>query len=509
MSPTTIAPPTTTLLPLYSSPVLINNARRLPSHGAKVCRFIEENVRLGPGDYYGEPFKLTSYQRRWIWRLFEYYPDTGIYRYKRALFGTGKGNGKTPFEATLGVACLAGPTAPLSPLVLVAASTKDQADLVFGDMREGIRHDGCPLKPFLEPMQFSIQRKDGPGEAKRVAAVDGSNDGPRATVLLADEVHEWLGRLENVFTILDGAIGKRRNAFTVGISTAGHDQTSLLGKQYAYGKKVASGEIVDDAFLFEWYEAPDHLTDLDDPEVWDEAVRWANPALAEADFLTRDYIRSRFDGAQAIPRYQWERYHLNRWTAAESMWLPPGAWEACAEKREVEGSVTLAFAGTYSNDSAALVGVTEAGYVFVIDAWESDSDLGVDRAAVSAAVKNAIETYHPWRMVCNPIGWTAEVQSWEDAYGGAIVAFEWAHQMKRKAAACSRFYSAVIDKKLSHSGDPCLARHLGAVMVKETTEGAYISKGGRESMRKVELAVAAVMAYDQIGGTAEPLIAWE
>jgi len=481
----------------------------LRTHGPEVCRWIEATVLLGPGDFYGLPFRLTSYQRRWIYRLFEYNPDTGNYRYKRALFGTGKGNGKTPFEAVLGNACLAGPVAPIAPLVLVAASTRDQADLVFGDMREGLRHDDCPLKPFVEPMQYSIQLKDSPGEAKRVAAVDGSNDGPRATVLLVDELHEWLGRLENVFTVLDGAIGKRRNAFTVMISTAGHDRGSLLAKQYDYGKKVASGEVIDDAFLFEWYEAPDHLTDLDDPGVWEEAVRRANPALAEADFLRLDYVRSRYDGAQAIPRYQWERYHLNRWTAAESMWLPPDSWEACsAPDRPVAGQITLAFSGTYSNDSAALLGATDGGHLFVIDAWESDAELGVDRAAVAASVKAAIERYRPWRLVCNPLGWTSEIQAWEDVYGGAVVIFEWAHQAKRKADACSQFYSAVIGGTLSHDGDPRLARHLGAVVVKETPDGAYISKGGRESRRKVELAVAAIMAFDQLGGSVEPLIAW-
>ena len=46
------------------------------------------------------------------------------------------------------------------------------------------------------------------------------------------------------------------------------------------------------------------------------------------------------------------------------------------------------------------------------------------------------------------------------------------------------------------------------MVVKETPDGAYISKGGRESGRKVELAVAAVMAFDQLGGSVEPMIAW-
>jgi phage terminase large subunit-like protein len=89
-----------------------------------------------------------------------------------------------------------------------------------------------------------------------------------------------------------------------------------------------------------------------------------------------------------------------------------------------------------------------------------------------------------------------------------VVSFEWAHQAKRKADACSRFYSAVIGGTRSHDGDSRLSQHLGAVVVKETSDGAYISKGGRESRRKVELVVAAVMAFDQLGGDAEPLVTW-
>src|SRR5207302_8259852 len=132
-------------------------------------------------------------------------------------------------------------------------------------------------------------------------------------------------------------------------------------------------------------------------------------------------------------------------------WLPPGAWEACAAPdQEITSEVTLAFSGTYSNDSAALVGITTDRHVFVVDAWESDAELGVDRASVAASVRRAIETYRPRRVVCNPLGWTSEVQAWEDAYGGSIVAFEWAHQAKRKADACSRFYSAVIAGELSN-----------------------------------------------------------
>jgi phage terminase large subunit-like protein len=170
--------------------------------------------------------------------------------------------------------------------------------------------------------------------------------------------------------------------------------------------------------------------------------------------------------------------------------------------------VVLAFTGTYSNDSAAIVGVA-GSHVFVVDAWESDNELGIDRARVAASLKEAIGKYRPRRIVCNPIGWIAEVNEWTETYGSTVVTFDWTHQHKRKADACTRFYSAVLDRKLTHDGDVRMSRHLSAAVVKETPEGAYITKGGRESPRKVELAVAAVMAFDQVKPEAEVLVAWD
>ena len=500
-------------LPLYTSPVLTEDGRRLPSHGKVVSNWIEANVRLGPGDYYGQPFKLTTFQRRWIYRLFEYYPEDGHYRYKRALFGTAKGNGKTPFEGALGAEGLAGPTAPVSPLVLVAASSLAQSNLVFGDMKLGITHDDSPLKPYVLPYDRIIQLKEGVGEIRRVAAVAGSNDGPRATRLLADELHEWLGKLADVFDILDGSIGKRRDAFTVGISTAGSDPETLLGRMYARGKALHSGELVDDATLFEWYETPENVevpqvirTDADLAQ-WRKAIRYANPALTDGGFLHESYVRSRFDGAQAIERYKWVRYHLNQWTRAASRWLPAGKWEACEERRELrEGEeIILSFSGTYDRDSAGLVAVALSdGHLTRLGSWEPplEGEIGLETAyevpaaEVKQAVAAAFARFKVKRFVINPNGWHSESLEWATAWGPRIVVtFDWTHQIKRKHDACSKFYTSVLTQTLTHDGDPVLARHLDSATMKETAEGAWITKIKRNGP-PIDAAVCAVVGWD-------------
>jgi phage terminase large subunit-like protein len=64
--------------------------------------------------------------------------------------------------------------------------------------------------------------------------------------------------------------------------------------------------------------------------------------------------------------------------------------------------------------------------------------------------------------------------------------------------ACSRFYSAVKTGDIAHDGNPVLARHLANAVLKETKDGAYITKDGRNSPRKIDVGLAAVIAYDRL-----------
>jgi len=66
-----------------------------------------------------------------------------------------------------------------------------------------------------------------------------------------------------------------------------------------------------------------------------------------------------------------------------------------------------------------------------------------------------------------------------------------------------RFYEAVVNKTLTHSGDPRLARHVDNCVVKVDARGSRIAKDTKNSPRKIDLAVAAVMALDQAAVEAE------
>jgi phage terminase large subunit-like protein len=63
--------------------------------------------------------------------------------------------------------------------------------------------------------------------------------------------------------------------------------------------------------------------------------------------------------------------------------------------------------------------------------------------------------------------------------------------------ACAKFFDAVVDKRLKHDGNPLLARHLSNAVVKVDNLGPRIVKEYRNSSRRIDAGVAAVIAVDR------------
>ncbi|MGO9226692.1 MAG: hypothetical protein ACLP4K_24500, partial [Mycobacterium sp.] len=58
-----------------------------------------------------------------------------------------------------------------------------------------------------------------------------------------------------------------------------------------------------------------------------------------------------------------------------------------------------------------------------------------------------------------------------------------------------------MNRGLTHSGDPRLARHVGNCVIKTDGRGSRVTKESRHSSRKIDLAMAAVMAFDRASVT--------
>jgi phage terminase large subunit-like protein len=479
-----------------------------PTLGPYVCKWIEQNLVHAEGDYLGQRFKLRPWQKRFIWRAFELNPD-GSRRYKRAVLGLPKGNGKTELAAALACCEMDGPVVVtgwtedgkpipgrrLAPDIPVAAASFDQANLLFSAARTMISEG--PLACYFDVFDTEIVPKNGHGRMYRVAAAAGTNDGGRPTLFLADEVHEWVGNKERVFLVISNGRAKRADSWELAISTAGWDMASLLGRMYKHGKAVLAGEEEDPTLLFEWHEPSDPEVDISDEAALEEAIRESNPAAG--DFLPIQNVIDRF---REIPEFEARRYHLNQWVSAPDRWLPQGAWDKCADERDppVEGAeIVVGFDGSYSGDSTAVVGATveEVPHLFVINAWERPDgakNWRVDIPDVEQEIRNTCGFWQVLQVGCDPFRWQRSLAVLEEE-GWPII--EWpSHVPSRMVPACAQFYDAVVNDGLTHDGDERLARHIANAIVKIDARGPRITKDHKDSDRHIDLAVAAVLAFD-------------
>lgn len=469
----------------------------LHSHGPKIIKWMERALVYGPGPLIGQPYRLEPFQKSFVTRLYRFDPATGQRIVRRALLGLGKGNAKTETVAALALAELAGPLAVTSPDIPVAAASYEQAGLLFNTAR--VMGEEGPLKPFLEFYETEIKVRDGRGSLYRVAAMAGTNDGSRPTCFICDELHEWSGRKERVHLVIGNSLNKQANGLEINITTAGFDRDSLLGRLCDYGEKVAAGEIEDPTFLYEWHAASDAL-DLDDPDQLIEAIKQANPA-AGVFWPIENLIRRYHD--PTVPAFEFRRYHLNQWTSSDDSWLAAGTWGALADgtaKLTAGQEVVLGLDGSYNSDTTALVAVTVAPrpLVAVLGCWQRPDQAGedwhVDVLAVEQAVRDACTTLKVREIACDPYRWQRSMAVLE-AEGLPVV--EFAQNASRMSPATVRFIEAVANGALVHDGDTRLARHIANGVLKNDNRGVRLTKVSPKSDRKIDLAVAAVMAFDR------------
>ena len=91
--------------------------------------------------------------------------------------------------------------------------------------------------------------------------------------------------------------------------------------------------------------------------------------------------------------------------------------------------------------------------------------------------------------------------------GDGIPVHEFFQTAARMGPATARFYQLVVDGELSHDGGTPLARHVANAILREDSRGARLSKETKDSPRRIDGAVAAVMAVHraaELAGTNRP-----
>lgn len=442
----------------------------------RAIHFIERYLLVPKGKGARRPVRLRKWQRDIIRAVL----TPGV---RQAVVSMPRGNGKTTLAACLALYGLFADGVE-GAQVLTVASDERQARHVFNAARRMIELN----ENLAEQVQVFQDRIYVPATDSVLAplpAEPAALQGFDPSLVIVDELHVVT---EATWDAMALAAGKRATSLTLAISTPADTAESVMWRLVEYGREHPD----DDRFVLVEYAAPPGCA-VDDEAAWHAA----NPALG--DFLNLDALRATLVTTREGP---FRRYRLGQWVGQVDAWLEWGQWEALADAARVVGTgerVVLAFDGSASGDSTALVGATVEAcpHVFVVEVWENPGDprWRVPRAEVDAAVGAAFERYDVAEVACDPWGWRSEIEVWAARHERMI---EWpTNVISRMAPATDRTYQLVAAGSLTHDGDSRLAAHVANAVAKSTPQGDVVVKDKRGSARKIDACVAMIVAVDR------------
>ncbi|MEX3950610.1 terminase large subunit [Paraburkholderia sp. EG287A] len=292
----------------------------------RAINFFGDVLRLNGGEFEGLPFRLLDWQAFVIGSLFGWLRVDGSRRFREAYVESGKGSGKSPLAAGVGLYMLTADD-EMRAEVYAAATRRDQAMILFRDAVAMV-----DLSPELSRRLLKSGRGErcynlaylAKGSFFRPISSDSSGQsGPRPHCALIDEVHEHRDR--TVIDIMQAGKKGRRQPLIFQITNSGVDRTSLCYEKHEYGAKVSERVLDDDAF-FAYICALDEGEDpFNDEACWVKA----NPSLGVT--IQKSYLDEQVRQARGMPSLESVVRRLNfcEWVDAENPWITGELWRAC------------------------------------------------------------------------------------------------------------------------------------------------------------------------------------
>jgi len=440
----------------------------------------------------GEPLVLRDWQTQLLNNVFAV-RDDGMFKHRTALVGMARKNGKSALSS--GIALWGLFMGEQGGEIYSCAADRDQARIVFGDAKRMIEAE--PELMYQAKLYRDAIEIPGTGSIYRVLSSEAyTKEGLSPTLVIMDELHALPNR--ELFDVMQLGMGARREPLLLSITTAGvktdsTGQDSIAYSLYQYGQKVIRGEYDDPSFFMAWWEASIE-SDHRDPETW----KLANPAFGD--------LNSEEDFESAVkrtPESEFRTKRTNAWVSSQTAWLPNGVWESRETTKEIgkDVPVILGFDGSFSGDASVIIGVTveENPHVFMVEAWEKqpedDDTWRVDSLEVENSIIQACQRFNVLEIACDPFRWQRSMQVLQDA---GLPVVEWpSTSASRMIPACAKFYDAVVGEKLTQDGNALLTRHISNAVVKVDRLGPRIVKEHRGSPRKIDAAVASIIAFDR------------
>ncbi len=461
---------------------------------------------------------LSPWQKFIVGSLFGWKGPDGYRRYRKAYVEQGKGNGKSPLAAGIGLFGLVA-DGEAGAEIYSAAVTRDQAGILFIDAKRMVEASPV-LSSRVEVNVGNLAVLSTNSFFRPVSSEARSLDGKRVHMALIDELHEHPTAM--VVEKMQAGTKGRRQPLIFEITNSGYDRNSVCWQHHDYSVKVLEGIIPDDG----WFA---YVCQLDEGDDWqDEAVwRKANPNLDVS--ITRKYLREQVREAQGMPAKQniVKRLNFCIWTEQANRWLDMARWDACDAAVDPEELVGKpCFAGldlSTTTDITALVLAfpDDEGNIAVLPRFwvpgdnirqrvERDRvpyDQWVDQGLIEATEGNVVD-YDVIRERIRELGerydirqiaidrWNA-TQITTQLMGDGFDMVPWGQGFASMSAPTKELEKLVLGKQIRHGGHPVLRWMASNVAVAQDAAG-NIKPAKDKSTERIDGIVALVMAIGLI-----------
>lgn len=502
-------------------------------------------LRLFEGEFEGQPFILQPWQAFIVGSLFGWMGSDGFRRFRQAYVEVGKGNGKSPLAAGIGLYMLAADN-EAGAQVYATAVTRDQARISFLDAKAMVLASPALLKRCTV-LENNIHFNKTGSYFRPLSAEARALDGKRVHCAIVDELHEH--RTALVVDKMTAGTKGRRQALVIRITNSGYDRKSVCYQEHTYSRQILEGSLENDAwfaYVCQLDVCEEHRLDgktapvegCENCDNWTDESVWikANPNIGVS--ISWKYLREQVALAVGSPAKQGITLRLNFcvWTQSITKWLPMTSWiggsepftEESLKGRKCYGGLDLARVHDMSAFALMFPPVDEGEkWKLLVRFWcpeedvphrvETDRvpyDLWIRQGHVFATEGNTTD----FSFIENKIVEDAKyfsiqeiafdrafadslVQNLQDDHGITMV--EFSQGFYSMAAPTAEFERLVRAGDLQHGGNPVLDWMASNVVVRTDPQGS-MKPDKDASPELIDGIVAAIMALGRCSKPEEP-----
>lgn len=514
--------------------------------------FFPKFLRHNEGTYADQPFHLSPHQKFIVGSLYGWLKTATHYRrFRHCYWEEGKGGGKTPTSSGCGIYGLT-MDGEMGAEIYAAAVTRDQAGIAFRDCKN--MAEKSLFADRLTITEHNIAYAATNSFLRPVSSEARSLDGKRVFMSLIDEEHEHPSPL--VIDKMTAGNKGRTQPLNIRTTNSGYDRTSVCWYEHEYSRQVLEGLTEDDDWfayvcqldpcdkcLAEGKTSPQD--DCDECDHWWEEKNWikANPNLDVS--ISSVYLRSEVNKALRMPSKALTVKRLNFciWTEQAAHWMPMDEWDTCGllpvQLEQLRGrrcfggmdlgdtsdttSATFAFpplieeepfilltfvwipknmARRTGHERARFENWISKGLILTTEGDRIDHRwvaqfLGKCRTEFGLDIKIlAMDPYHADDFATfaeEEAGFTTDEK--EAELSRKPLLYKFPQNISRMTGPTKLFVDYVVQRKISHGGNPVLRWMVGNVVLEQDGPGNVRPHKGK-STDKIDAAVSAIMALE-------------